>query len=156
MKLIAYRLGQDDPKMCTSIRLARRGYLKLISSSRFIPHKAIVLNPEANETLSNSDAEFAERYGLVVIDASWKTGRDVFSRMKRGVQRKLPTYVAANPTNYGKLYELSSAEAVAAALAILGRFDESVSVLSEFKWGPEFLRLNPGLYPDRLREDRRS
>ena len=116
MKLIAYRLGQDDPKMCTSIRLARRGYLKLISSSRFIPRKAIVLNPEASETLSTSDAELAERYGLVVIDASWKTGRDVFSRMKRGVQRKLPTYVAANPTNYGKLYELSSAEAVAAAL----------------------------------------
>ncbi len=156
MKLLAFRLGQDDPKMCTSVRLARRGHLRLISSSRFIPRKAIVLNPEASETLSASDAELAERYGLVVIDASWKTGRDVFSRMRRGLQRKLPTYIAANPTNYGKPYELSSAEAIAAALAIFGRFEESVSVLSEFKWGLEFLKLNPGLYPDRLREDRLS
>lgn len=156
MRLIAYRLGQDDPRKCTSLRLARKGMVKLIFSSRFIPRRAIVLNPEAGETLSESDGEWAERYGLVVIDSSWKAGRDVFSVMKRGRHRRLPVLVAANPTNYGRLYELSSAEALAAALAIFGRHDEAASIMSAFKWGGEFLRLNPTVFPSPSTEGPRS
>jgi len=136
--------------------MARRGLVKLIPSSRYIPRRAIVLNPEAEETLSVSDAEQAERHGLVVIDSSWKAGRDIFSRVRQGSHRRLPVLVAANPTNYGKLYELSSAEALAAALVILGHFDEAASILSAFGWGPEFLRLNPALIPSRSKEGHRS
>jgi len=153
LKLIAYRLGQDDPKKCTSLRLARRRLVRLTSTSRFIPKRAIVLNPEADQILSTSDAAQAERFGLVVIDSSWKTGRDVFSRIKRGDQRRLPVFIAANPTNYGKSYELSSAEALAAALAIFGHTDEAIALLSTFKWGLEFFRLNPTLAPDRSTGD---
>jgi pre-rRNA-processing protein TSR3 len=149
LRLIAYRLGQDDPRKCTSLRLARRGLVRLTSTSRFIPKRAIVLNPEADRILSPSDAAQAERFGLVVIDSSWKTGREVFSRIKRGEQRRLPVFVAANPTNYGKPYELSSVEALAAALIIFGRTDEGLALLSTFKWGLEFLKLNPMLAPAR-------
>ena len=115
-----------------------------------------MLNPEADQVLSASDVAQAERFGLVVIDSSWKTGRDVFSRIKRGDQRRLPVFIAANPTNYGKPYELSSAEALAAALAIFGRTDEAIALLSAFKWGLEFFRLNPTLAPDRSTGDRLS
>jgi len=57
----------------------------------------------------------------------------------------LPYLIASNPTNYGKPFILSSAEAFAAALFILGEREQSRAILSKFKWGDEFLRLNEGM-----------
>ena len=54
----------------------------------------------------------------------------------------LPFLLAANPVNYGKPFVLSSAEAIAAALAIFGRQAEADAVLGKFAWGEQFLRLN--------------
>jgi len=50
--------------------------------------------------------------------------------------------VAANPTYYGRPTILSTAEALAAALFILGERSRAKEILSIFKWGPTFLELN--------------
>jgi pre-rRNA-processing protein TSR3 len=44
--------------------------------------------------------------------------------------------------NYGKPFVLSSVEAFAAALVILGHPDEAHAVLAKFAWGEQFMTLN--------------
>ena len=56
--------------------------------------------------------------------------------------RSLPYLIAANPTYYGRPTTLSTAEALAAALFILGDKEKAKVILSRFKWGPTFLDLN--------------
>lgn len=58
--------------------------------------------------------------------------------------------LAANPTNYSKLGKLSSAEALAGCLFILGYENHAVQLLNKFKWGPTFLELNGELLRDYL------
>ena len=140
--MFAYYLAQDDPKRCTSKKLAKFGVLRIVRKINQIPKKAIVLNPLAERTLSKEDLAFASTYGIVVIDSSWKRGYEIFRRIKRGEQRKLPTLIAANPVNYGRLFELSSAEALATALLCLGFYEEAVMTLNKFKWSVEFIKLN--------------
>jgi pre-rRNA-processing protein TSR3 len=54
----------------------------------------------------------------------------------------MPALLAANPVNYSKLGKLSSAEALAGALFILGERDIAVEIMNKFKWGHTFLDLN--------------
>ena len=56
--------------------------------------------------------------------------------------------LAANPTNYGLLYTLSSVEALSATLVILGLRPEAEKLLSKFKWGQTFLDLNVNALED--------
>ena len=55
---------------------------------------------------------------------------------------------AGNPTNYSRLFTLSSSEALAASLFITGNFQESELVLSKFKWGHTFFELNSEILDD--------
>jgi pre-rRNA-processing protein TSR3 len=140
IRLLAYHAGQCDPKKCTSLRLKRFGLLALVPRTSGLPRGAVILTPNAEQALSPADAPRAERRGLAVVDVSWKRGR--FPAVPQGAARALPYLLAANPVNYGKPFVLSSVEAFAAALVILGHPDEAHAVLAKFAWGEQFMTLN--------------
>ncbi len=138
--LFVYHLNQDDPKKCTALKLVRFGLVKKIDF-RHIRRTSLVLNPLSTDILSKSDANIL-KFGLVVIDCSWKKGLSVFTRTFPGKNKRLPILQAGNPINYSKIFTLSSAEAIAASLFILGHRKESEFILSKFKWGNTFFQLN--------------
>jgi pre-rRNA-processing protein TSR3 len=140
--LLVYRLGEDDPRKCTSNVLRRHGLTRVFRHQSSIPRYAIVLNPEAIRTLTRDDRRQALESGLVVIDSSWKRSDSIFHLVKRGEHRKLPPLLAANPTNYAVPEKLSSVEAFAAALILMGFDEMAEEILSKFKWGGTFLLLN--------------
>jgi len=105
-----------------------------------LPRGGVILNPEAGVALSPADAPKAESGGLGVIDTSWKRGP--FPKLLNHRQRALPYLLAANPVNYGKPFVLSSVEALAAALVILGHEEQAKIILAKFAWGGQFLTLN--------------
>ena len=51
----------------------------------------------------------------------------------------------ANPVNSGKVGKLTTAEAIASALLICGQSEQAQKIMSVFKWGPAFLKLNSHL-----------
>ena len=66
-------------------------------------------------------------------------------------RRALPFLVAANPVNFGRPWKLTSVEALAAALVILGERSQAELVVSSCNWGVRFLELNEeplGFYAD--------
>lgn len=142
IRLYALMEHEDDPKKCTASKLIRLGDLKEATKVRFIPRGALVLDPEAEKALSKEDLPVASRFGILVVDCSWnKLVR--FPKVKAGLRhRGLPFLLAANPTNFGKPQRLSSAEALAAALYILGDKPHAEHLMSRFKWGPNFIAMN--------------
>jgi pre-rRNA-processing protein TSR3 len=50
--------------------------------------------------------------------------------------------LASNPVNYAKPHKLSSIEALAASLYIMGFSERASQLLSLFKWGQTLLSLN--------------
>jgi len=99
--------------------------------------------PTTSKVISKDDLDVARKSGIAVLDLSWKeTGDDFPTGIKSSRQRALPFLVAANPVNYGKPFILSSVEAFAAALIILGYREQAEMLLSKFTWGHTFLELN--------------
>jgi pre-rRNA-processing protein TSR3 len=137
-----YDYHQDDPRKCTSAKLERLHLAEPIRNFRQIPRKAIVLNPVSNRSLSFQDRQLVQYYGLVGLDCSWNQADTIFQSDIRGENRRLPTLLAGNPTNYSSRGRLSTVEALAAALIITGFRDSARRLLSIFKWGETFLTLN--------------
>src|SRR5467141_4870052 len=133
-KLMVYEFRQDDPKKCTSARLRKFRLVRSLGSLRRIPSSAVVLNPTSSRTLSREDRELVHREGLVALDCSWNLSEDIFERDIPGINRRLPTLLAGNPTNYGIAGRLSTAEALAAALVITGFEKEAQRLLAVFNW----------------------
>jgi pre-rRNA-processing protein TSR3 len=140
-KIFTYEMHQDDPEKCTSAKMRKLSIAKQIRKEQ-ISNKAIVLNPSAEFVILNKDRDFCELFGLVVIDCSWNLAENIFKIHFKGLQRRLPALLAGNPTNYSRLGRLSSVEAIAAALWIMGYHHGPEQVLSIYKWGPTFLSLN--------------
>lgn len=144
IRLYAYHAGQCDPKKCTARKLERMGFLTFVPRIAALPAGTVLLSPEGERALSRADVPRARRHGLSVLDLSWKVTEKVggFPAAPKAVGRALPYLVAANPVNYGKPFLLSSAEALAAALTIMGDPDRAREVLAKFAWGEQFLALN--------------
>jgi pre-rRNA-processing protein TSR3 len=138
------QLRQDDPKKCTAAKLVRFNLARPIYRIRQIPSKALTLNPFAPIHLLSSDRAQALTCGLVAIDCSWEKAEREFATHLPGRNVKLPTLLASNPVNYAKPHKLSSLEALAASLQIMGFKEKTRQLLSMFKWGPNFLTLNEG------------
>lgn len=141
--LYAYHAGQCALKRCTSLKLARLGLVELHRKVEKLPFDSILLDPLASNTISPTD-ESGLKDGIVVLDCSWKEVENAFPmlRRKRMLHRALPYLLAANPVNYGRPFQLSSVEALAAALYILNRKMQARQILSKFGWGLNFLELN--------------
>ena len=140
-RILTFEMRQDDPAKCTSAKMRKFGFSRG-TRRESIPRDSIVLNPAGETPVLRKDREIAQDHGLVVIDCSWNRAGPVFTQHFKGNQRKLPALLAGNPTNYSKLGSLSSLEAVAAALYIMGFKSYSERILSIYKWGPTFLSLN--------------
>lgn len=139
--LYAYMMGQDDPKKCSANRLVKLRLASPVYRRSQVPKRTLILNPYASELLTKLDRDLILTYGLMVIDCSWKRAETVFlARIDEG--RKLPILLAANPVNFARAGMLSSVEALAAALYIVGIKKEAQEILRIYKWGPHFLELN--------------
>lgn len=130
--------GEDDPRKNTALKMVRFGYAII---SRRYPPKAVVLNPYAERILGPWDRQLVEKYGIVVVDASWKRLSERYFRIP-GSHRRLPILIAGNPINYGKPFKLSSIEAVAATLYITGFREDAERLAGLFKWMKTFMDLN--------------
>jgi pre-rRNA-processing protein TSR3 len=95
----------------------------------------------AEKALSPEDSS---NKGITVLDCSWEEVERVFPKLLRMrlEHRALPFLVAANPVNFGRPFKLTSVEAFAAALYILGNKQQAEKIMSKFNWGHTFLELN--------------
>ncbi len=141
-RLTIYHANQCDPKRCTGLKLKRHGLVRLVTKTKFLPKRAIVLNPFSEIAFSHADRERIANFGVVALDCSWEHAEKVLSKHVKGTSRCLPILMAGNPVNYGKTTKLTTAEALAAALYIAGFKDEAKKVLSIFTWGHTFFELN--------------
>ena len=140
-KLFCLHFNECDKKKCTALKLTRFNLLKIISKIKGRNYNAILLNPFSKKLMSNSDRKIILKYGLIVVDCSWKK---IFNLKNFNVKnsRRLPPLIASNPVNYGKVEKLSSVEALAAALYITNFENYADLILSKFSWGVEFKKLN--------------
>ncbi len=145
VRVYVFDAAQCDPKKCSARRMKRMGLAEEVTRLSRLPRKAILLDPYAKRALSKADAEVARRRGLVVLDCSWERAEETFKnarRIARLTPRGLPFLLPANPVSYGKAGRMSSLEAVAGALFILGDRAHAHRVAAAQKWGPTFLQLN--------------
>jgi len=132
---------EDDPRKCTAARMVRFGEARAATASK-VPRGAVILDPCAEKSISAEDEEAVRRFGILGVDCSWNRLEEP-PRVRKGLKhRALPFVVPTNPTNFGKAQKLTTAEAFAAALYILGEREQAEGIMARFKWGPSFLATN--------------
>lgn len=136
--LYAYRDNSCDPRKCTVKKLERAGFVKIFTKLSQVPHNTLLLDPTAEQALSPAD-RFVK--SLTVLDCSWVV-LDTGAISSWRIRRALPFLVAANPVNFGKACKLSSVEALAAALYIMGEKERAGQILAKVSWGIRFLEVN--------------
>ena len=138
MEIHVRYVGDDDPDKCTARRLAQFDLVALHRRDRDLPY-GILLDPFADRALSPADRDLSDR--LVAVDCSWRHADEAQFR-RPGIHRALPFLVAANPVNYGRPFALTTLEALAGALWILGEQEQARAVATAVDWGETFLTLN--------------
>ncbi len=137
--LIAYRDNSCDPKKCTMKKLERFGMMRIVTRIPQIPKSTLLLDPTAEYVISPADRNWVQ--SVTALDCSWEV-LDTANLTSWKGRRALPFLVAANPVNFGKPFTLTSVEAIAATLHILGEAEQAKAVLAKFHWGLNFLALN--------------
>ncbi len=144
-------LKQDDPKKCTAAKLVKFGLAKPIKQTT---SHTLVLDPFSKKTLLKSDKKLVN--SITGIDCSWNLTTTVFNKKFSGIHRKLPPLLAGNPVNYSKLNKLTTVEALASAVYIMGDFTLASLLLDKFKWGHTFYTLNKNLLKDYCKAESES
>jgi len=144
--LFVVHAGECDRKKCTALKLARFGKANLLRAGGGFPPGVLSLDPFSPRLLSPEDAPIARRKGLLALDCSWdRVDQAVFDRhlaRRRVEPRSLPYLVAANPVKFGQPFRLSTLEALAAALYILGGKKQAADLLGIYNWGMRFIEVN--------------
>jgi pre-rRNA-processing protein TSR3 len=109
---------------------------------KFLPKRAVVLNPLSKIAFSPADRERIENFGLAALDFSWEHAEKALLKNVRGTSRCLPYLIAGNPINFGNPTKLSTLEALVAALYIAGFKEGANQLLSIYTWGHTFMELN--------------
>lgn len=140
-------LAQDDPKKNTAVLASKRGDLKLHKTIRSLPKRGIILEPLCGKVFGPEDHDILlKKHGaLVGLDCSWahiETSVDQVMRSTRLQPRMLPLLLAANPVNWGKPGRLTTAEALATVLYLVGHKEQARAILGAFRWGERFFELN--------------
>jgi pre-rRNA-processing protein TSR3 len=136
--LLAYRDNTCDPRKCSVMKMKRFGRVRVLSHISDVPRNTLLLDPTAKQAISPMDRNAPS---LTVLDCSWEV-LDTSIAQKFRTRRALPFLLAANPLHYGKPFQLSSIEAFAAALFILGEQEQAKQILSLYTWGCRFIELN--------------
>ncbi len=138
-----YYTAQDDPRKNTAVRLRKHGQATLFDDPKRIRDHTVLLNPFAKKAISREDLLAMRRHGLTALDCSWAHAEETFPTLQGRVRsRALPFLLAANPVNYGKAFQLTTAEALAAALWIVGEERHARRILSAVSFGDQFIKLN--------------
>ena len=116
MQLQVVMLKQDDPKKCSAAKLVKFG---LATSVKKTSQTSLILNPFAKQTLMPNDE--GNINSITAIDCSWDLADQAFTKKLPGIHRKLPPLFAGNPVNYSKLNKLTTVEAIAGAVFIIGK-----------------------------------
>jgi len=139
-------LDQDDPKKCTARMISSVGLANLHFDTFGAPSRGILLDPTSGTIQGPDERRIIDMGGSVVaLDCSWKQivpSIESITDRTSLVSRTLPVLLAANPVSWGKPGRLSTAEALAASLIILGRNNQAESILMNVPFGEEFLALN--------------
>ncbi len=138
ISILDYR--ECDPDKCTARKLIDKKLAERIVNDRDLGKGGIYLNPLAEKAISPDDKTEAKSGGIKAIDCTWTEAEDKIPEYENG--RALPYLVAVNPINYGKPFQLTTVEAIAAALYILDEEDQAREILSIFNWGEQFLEMN--------------
>ena len=143
MNIQVVMMKQDDPRKCSAAKLVKFGLAKPVKKTT---SRTLVLDPFSKKTLLKSDKKLVS--SVTCIDSSWNLATTAFKKTFSGIPRKLPPLLAGNPVNYSKLNKLTTVEALAAAVYILGAPDMTTTQLDKFKWGHTFFALNKNILQD--------
>ena len=146
IKIYIYHKNKCDRKKCTALKMGKFEMAKIVHNMNDLPYGTIVLDPFSDRIISPEDRKYMLKSGLLAIDTSWNDpvmGFKKLEKIKRGYGRRLPDgIVPVNPVNYGHIGKLSTLEAVAATLFIVGNEEQAYELLRLYKWAPHFLDLN--------------
>ena len=140
MHINVLMLKQDDPRKCSAAKLVKFNLAKPVTRTT---SRTLILNPFSKKILLKSDRKLV--HSITGSDCSWNLAVPAFKKSFIGVARKLPPLLAGNPINYSKLNKLTTVEALAGAVYILGESELMHTLLQKFKWGPTFFALNENM-----------